>query len=239
MTGANKGVGQATALSLAKAGAEGIVIAARKDLKSVEGAVRRAAKEAGRPEPKILILKLDVTSREDVEEAAKQVESTFGRLDILINNAGYLEEYHNIAETDPYDWWYSVEVNVKGTYLMSRSFIPILLKGGDKTIVNLSSIGAHIIGPGGSAYVLSKTAILRFGEFVSAEYGDQGLVAFGVHPGGIQTELGLKFMKTSNSGIRKSWQALHKCEIFANSGRIGRDGRACRRHNSASVVAEV
>ena len=72
---------------------------------------------------------------------------------------------------------------------MTRSFLPIMLKGGDKQIVNLSSIGAHMVRPGMSGYQTSKMAILRFSEFTNAEYEEQGVVAFSVHPGGIMTDL--------------------------------------------------
>ena len=72
---------------------------------------------------------------------------------------------------------------------MTRSFLPLMLKGGDKQIVNLSSIGAHNIRPGMSGYQTTKMAIVRFSEYINAEYGDQGVVAFSVHPGGVMTEL--------------------------------------------------
>jgi len=144
-------------------------------------------------------LNIDVTSRDDVEKAAEEFGKTFDRLDVLINNAGYIEHVTRIADSDPEDWWYSFDVNVKGTYLMARSFLPILLKGGDKTIMNVSSVGAHIIGAEGSAYKLAKMAVLRLGEFINVEYGDQGVVSYGIHPGGIQTELGKKFIGASSS----------------------------------------
>lgn len=123
--------------------------------------------------PKVLTLPLDVTSRSGVEAAAKEVEKAFGSLDILINNAGYLEPFVKIADSDPDVWWSTHEINIKGVYLMTRSFISLLLKGEGKTIVSLSSIGGHIIMPGASAYQTGELALLRLMEFVCAEYGDQ------------------------------------------------------------------
>jgi NAD(P)-dependent dehydrogenase (short-subunit alcohol dehydrogenase family) len=156
-----------------------------------------AAKSAKRPPPKIMACTVDVTSRQSVEETTIDVEKAFGHLDILINSAGYLEKFTPIAESDPEEWWKTWEINVKGTYLVTRSFLPILLKGGDKTIVQLSSIGAHITSPGGSAYQMTKSALLRFNNYLVAEYGDQGILAYGIHPGGVMTELASALPDTS------------------------------------------
>ena len=80
-------------------------------------------------------------------------------------------------------------VNVKGPYLISRACIPLLLKGDQKTLVTISSVGAHCVGPGLSAYQPSKLAVLRLTEFVAKEYADQGVIAFSVHPGNILTDM--------------------------------------------------
>lgn len=193
ITGASKGIGKATAISYAKAGTSRIALAARTDMQEVEAAVLRAAKEAGREPPQVLRLKLDVTSEKSVQEAANDVEKAFGALDILINNAGYLEKFTPLHESKVDEWWKVWEVNLKGPYLVTRAFLPLLLKPSSppslKTILNISSIGANIIRPGASAYQTSKMALLRFGEFINAEYADQGVVSFGIHPGGIATEL--------------------------------------------------
>lgn len=79
---------------------------------------------------------------------------------------------------------------MRGTYLMTRSFLPLLLKGGDKQIVNIASQGAHGKRPGASAYQNTKLTMLRFTEFIMVEYGSQGILAFAVHPGSILTEMG-------------------------------------------------
>ena len=82
---------------------------------------------------------------------------------------------------------------------MTHCFLPLMLKGGDKQIVNLSSIGAHHTRPGFSAYQPGKLAILRFSEFINAEYGDQGVMSFAVHPGGVMTELAAAMPKETHS----------------------------------------
>jgi NAD(P)-dependent dehydrogenase (short-subunit alcohol dehydrogenase family) len=197
ITGASKGIGRAMAVSFAKAGAAAIAIAARSNLDEIEKEMLAEAQQAGQTSaPKILKLQLDVTDEKSVSNAVTQVQQTFGgKLDILVNNAGYLENWAPVAETDPLEWWKCWEINVKGTYLTTRAFLPLLLQGSQKTIVNLSSIGAHITRHGASAYQTSKFAVLRFTEFVANEYADQGIVAFAIHPGGVQTELALNMPK--------------------------------------------
>ncbi|KIV90907.1 hypothetical protein PV10_05509 [Exophiala mesophila] len=189
ISGASKGIGRATAISFAKGGASKIAILARSDLSAVNQELLDAAKKAGRAEPKILQLKADVCKRAEVEQAAQKVAAEFGTLDILINNAGYLEGFLPMAETDPDEWWYTFEINVKGVYLMTRSFLPLVLKSQDKTIVSISSVGAHLTTPGASSYQTTKSVLLRLNDFLQVEYGDQGLLAYGIHPGGVATEL--------------------------------------------------
>jgi NAD(P)-dependent dehydrogenase (short-subunit alcohol dehydrogenase family) len=190
ITGASKGVGKAVAIGYARAGASRIALAARSSVPVDE--VLAAANSANRPKPIVLALKMDVTNRESVEAAAKEVESAFGgELDILINNAGYLSKFANVAESDPDEWWLNYEANVKGTYLTCRSLVPLILKSKTKTIVNLSSAGAFGLRPGASGYQPTKLWVLRFSEFLCAEYGSEGLLAYSVHPGGVMTELGM------------------------------------------------
>lgn len=137
----------------------------------------------------MLCVSLDVTSRTSTEEAAALVEREFGVLDVLVINSGLLPPLALLGDSEPEAWWGTWEVNVKGPYLVSRAFLPLILRGGDKTIVTTASVGAHLVGPGVSAYQSSKLAVLRFMEFVSREYGDRGVVAFSIHPGNVPTDM--------------------------------------------------
>ncbi|KAK4907125.1 hypothetical protein LTR49_023820 [Elasticomyces elasticus] len=176
-------------LSFARAGASQIAIGARSSLTSVAASLKKAAVKAGRSEPQVFTLELDVTSQSSIEAAASQVSSAFGKLDVLIHNLGVLEDVKPITDTDPDEWWRTWEVNVRGPYLISRSFIPLLLKDETKTLVVVSNVGAHVVLPGLSAYQPSKLATTRFMEFAATEYQDQGLVAISVHPGNIMTDM--------------------------------------------------
>ncbi|RAO69948.1 uncharacterized protein BHQ10_005960 [Talaromyces amestolkiae] len=189
ISGASKGIGRSITIAFAQAGASGIAIGARTPLDEVEKDLIAAAQAAGHPAPQVLKLELDVSDEASVEDAANKTKEVFGGLDILVNNAGRLEESARIADSDPKSWWNTWEVNFKGTYLMTRAFVPLLLEGGEKTIVNMTSITAFIQRPGGSAYQTGKLALLRLTEFTATEYEDEGLVAWAIHPGCIATEL--------------------------------------------------
>jgi NAD(P)-dependent dehydrogenase (short-subunit alcohol dehydrogenase family) len=189
ITGASKGIGRALALSYAAAGASKIGLGARSLSATIQDDVISAATKAGHPAPQVLKHSLDVTDAASINEAAKSTEKEFGQLDILINNAGYLEKWVPLCEGDEREYWKTWEINYRGVYLVSKAFIPLLLQGGDKTIINVSSMGAHGINRGASSYETTKFAILRFTEFLNADYGEQGLLAFSVHPGGIPTDM--------------------------------------------------
>lgn len=188
ITGASKGLGQAMAISFAKSGASKIAIGARSSLDDTAKKMRQAAVSLYGRSPEILSLDLDVSDIDSVSSAELRVRKEFGRLDILINNAGIVTR-GLIAESNPHEWQQAWQVNLIGPYLMLRSFIPLLLEGGDKTIINVSSVGAHCTTKTYSAYETSKLAILRLTEFACVEYGDAGLLSYSIHPGNVPTNI--------------------------------------------------
>jgi NAD(P)-dependent dehydrogenase (short-subunit alcohol dehydrogenase family) len=204
ISGASKGVGRATAASFASAGAARIALGARSDLSSVKEEVIAAAKKAGHAVPQVLTFKLDVTDEKSVQAAAQEVHGAFeGKLDVLVNNAGYLEPWERIADSKVEEWWGSWEVNMKGPYLCTRAFLPMILAAPKttRTIVNLSSVGAHNLSYGASAYQNARFALCRFNEFVDREYGPEGVVSIAIHPGGIKTELALGMPKYMHANL--------------------------------------
>lgn len=196
ITGASKGIGLALALAYATAGASKIGIGARSLSATVQDDIITAATKAGHAAPQILKHRLDVTDAASVSECAKGVENEFGNLDILINNAGYLEKFSPLCEGDENEYRRTWDINIHGVYLVSKALIPLMLQRGDKTIINISSIGALFLSHGASGYQTSKFALLRFTEFLNVDYGQQGLLAYCVHPGGIPTDLAMN-MPTS------------------------------------------
>ncbi len=200
LSGASKGVGRAAALSFVKAGVAAIAIAARSDLSALEQALKEAATDAGRKDiPYIKTILLDISDPQSIEQAALETSNAFhGKLDILINNAGAMEEFKPTLQSEPDQWWNTWTVNIRGTYLLTRALLPLLL-GGDgqmeKQILMLTSIGAFMPAPGAAAYQMSKLALLRYAEYLNLEYGAQGIVAYALHPGAIPTDIGLTMPK--------------------------------------------
>jgi NAD(P)-dependent dehydrogenase (short-subunit alcohol dehydrogenase family) len=192
ITGASRGIGRNLAISYARARASSIILAARGDLKETTMAVLRAVHDEGIDPPKIVALNVDVTDAKSVDAAGRKVEEAFpGGIDVVVSNAGFLEQGAALADAEVEMWWKSFEVNVKGTFLVCRSFIPQLIKksNGLKAVAIVTSIGAMMVLPGMSAYNNAKLASMRLAEYIKLEYGPQGVVAFSIHPGGVDTDL--------------------------------------------------
>ncbi|KAI0108960.1 hypothetical protein GGR51DRAFT_115598 [Nemania sp. FL0031] len=216
ITGGHKGVGLGVAVSYAKAGASKIAITTRAPLSKEEvedfkdtmmtcaGSVRPDVDVED--EVDVAVFTMDVTDAASVREAAAQVKGRFGRLDILVCNAGFLARYDKILEGDEDEWWKSFDVNLRGGYLVTKAFLPLLLssENGDKTIISMSSTGAMHFHQGGSSYQISKFALLRLVEFLMAEYADQGLLAYSVHPGGVTSDLAVRLPEATRAWLKCS-----------------------------------
>ena len=193
ITGASKGIGRETAQAYGCAGCAGIAIAARsrEELDSLIPMIKLAASSAGKAEPKVYAVTLDVTEEKSVSAAAEFISQVFPRVDILINNAGYLEKRTRIIDSDPEEWWKTWTVNVKGPYLVTRAFLPVILeRGGDKTIVNISSAAANRVISGASSYAMTKLALQRFTQFLDVDHTSDGILTYCVHPGNVLTDMG-------------------------------------------------
>jgi len=195
LTGASQGIGQATAIAFAKAGAAAIYLAARsgKGLEETRGKVVSANSAT-----KCAYRLCDVTDNGQVEAAIEDCVTKFGSIDVADANAGYLGSWTKIAESDPDSWWRSWEVNIRGAYHVIRHAVPHLTQWARKHSANgrsggplilISSVGAQLLTPGASDYQASKHAINRLCEFVNVDHGQDGVKCFAVHPGGVATTL--------------------------------------------------
>ncbi|WP_269585568.1 SDR family NAD(P)-dependent oxidoreductase [Roseibium sp. Sym1] len=197
ITGASRGIGQATAVAFASAGARAVYLTARSEeaLRETRELVRQA-----NPETQCRVSVCDVTSAAEVEASVDDCVSAFGGIDLADANAGYLGKWTKIGETDPESWWHGFEVNLRGVYHVIRYTLPHLITSAgaheDKAtsgghLILLSSIGAQLLMPGASDYQTSKHAINRLCEFVVTDHGADGVKCFAIHPGGVATDLGL------------------------------------------------
>uniref|UniRef100_A0A8H7N2H4 Uncharacterized protein n=1 Tax=Bionectria ochroleuca TaxID=29856 RepID=A0A8H7N2H4_BIOOC len=191
ISGGNRGIGKAIAISFAQAGASFIALGCPDNFGGTKDEIEAAARQARHGLPTVHCLHLDVTDSASVAEAAASVQSLTSGLDVLVNNAGFMTPALPVMEADEGLWWKTFEVNLKGVFLMSKHFIPLLMakEKGLKTLVNINSVAAHNIRPNASAYGVSKLAVLKFTEFLLVEHAQHGLISFSVHPGAIMTDL--------------------------------------------------
>ncbi|THH21081.1 hypothetical protein EW146_g417 [Bondarzewia mesenterica] len=191
ITGASRGIGEETALQYARAGAS-LALVARKQatLDSVKAAILKEVFDA-----KVIAFPADVTHVEEIEKAIKATIDTFGRLDILIANAGVARPMEKpFAQHDPDGWWNTLEVNVRGVYNAVHFAIPYLQKTKGYVIAMSSSV-AQLRFAHASDYAISKHALGRLVEFIVLENPD--IKAFALHPGAIPTEMG----RSSNAPV--------------------------------------
>jgi NAD(P)-dependent dehydrogenase (short-subunit alcohol dehydrogenase family) len=167
VTGAASGIGQATALRLHEEGAE--VVAA--DISPVTLTGER-----------ITAVQVDVSSEASVNEVVGALDP----LDIVVNAAGILRAGHT-HEFDLDVWNQVISINLTGTFLVCRAALPALCRSGDAVICNFSSTSARFAHPYMAAYAASKGGIDSFTHTIAVEYAKQGVRAFNVQPGGIES----------------------------------------------------
>jgi 3-oxoacyl-[acyl-carrier protein] reductase len=177
ITGASQGLGRALALAYAKEGAS-IVINAR----SEEG-IRPVAEEAESMGAEVLALAADVSKSADVERLMDAATQRFGRIDVLVNNAGW-SKIEPVAEMAPETWRRCMAVDLDGTFHCMRHALPHMIRQGGGAIVNISSIAAwEPTDEHGAAYAAAKAGVLALTRVAAAENGRHGVRVNAVAPG--------------------------------------------------------
>jgi NAD(P)-dependent dehydrogenase (short-subunit alcohol dehydrogenase family) len=179
VTGAAQGIGRTLALGLAAEGARVAVLArdrARAQVVIDEiGALPRA--------PASLVLQADVGDEAAVSAAAAEVEATWGRVDALINNAGWMPGHHPVLDMDVTVFERVLRSNLIGSFLTTKHFAPLMIRGGGGRIIYLSSAIAVQAPPGGSAYGGSKAALNVLSNVVHHELAGDGIRTTALAPG--------------------------------------------------------
>ncbi len=181
ITGASQGLGRALALAYAKEGAQ-VVVNSRS-----EESIRPVAEEAESTSAEVLALAADVSKSADVEKLVGAAVERFGKIDVLVNNAGVLGPRVAIVEYPEDEWRQVIDANLTGPFLVSKAVIPHMPEGG--SIVNVVS-GVSIEGrPEWGAYAVSKFGVEGFTQILAAELEERGIRVNAVDPGGMRTEM--------------------------------------------------
>src|SRR6266851_1982127 len=184
VTGAGRGIGAAIARKLAKLGATSVLSArSRAALESTAAAI---AQEGGKSE----VVKCDVTDLSSVDSLAKHVHSRFGRVDVLVNNAGIGGTGGPLHQLAPEIWDQVLNTNLRGVYYCIRSFAPLMIRAGGGHIVNISSIAGKNALPNGAAYSASKWGLNGLSYSVAEELRAHKIRVAVVCPGSVHTEFG-------------------------------------------------
>jgi NAD(P)-dependent dehydrogenase (short-subunit alcohol dehydrogenase family) len=181
ITGASQGLGKALALAYAKEGAS-IVINARS-----EESIRPVAEEAESMGAEVLALAADVSKSADVERLVSAATQRFGRIDVLVNNAGILGPRVPILDYPEDEWRRVIDANLTGPFLVSKAVIEHMPEGG--SIVNVVS-GVSVEGRAEwGAYSVSKFGVEGLTQILAAELKERGIRVNAVDPGGMRTEM--------------------------------------------------
>lgn len=173
----------------------------------------------------------DVTDAAAVQEWVDDVLARRGRIDLLVNNAGVVDAEVPLEVSDPDDWWRTVEVNVRGPYLVTRAVLPHLLERGAGRIVNLNSGSGTKPSEVASAYNVAKTALGRITGSTHLSGQAKGVRAFDLAPGVVRTDLTESMPRhdgrtewTDPAEVVELFLALADGRLDAWSGRMVRAG---------------
>ncbi len=188
VTGGNAGIGEAIAKVFAREGAS-VVITGRR-----QGELYRVVSDIVKEQGKAFAVVGSVTDESHVQEAVRQAVQQFGRLDILINNAGVGDFGRRLHEIDDTTWAHVLDVNLTGVFRMTRAALPQMLEQGKGVIVNISSVASLIGLPTLPVYAASKGALDAMTRALAVDYAREGIRCNVINPGLIDTPMAAPLM---------------------------------------------
>ncbi|MFY0760895.1 SDR family oxidoreductase [Metabacillus dongyingensis] len=207
ITGASSGIGEAAAKELASKGAK-LVLAARR-----EDRLHKLQEEIERNGGKAIYKVTDVTSHDQMEELAEYALKEFGKIDVMVNNAG-LMPLSPLHEKKIKEWDTMIDVNIKGVLYGIGAVLPSMRERKEGHIINVSSVAGHLIGPAGSVYSATKFAVRAITEGLRKEEYANNIRTTIISPGAIATELPETI---SGSELKSAIDDFYKIAIPAES----------------------
>jgi NAD(P)-dependent dehydrogenase (short-subunit alcohol dehydrogenase family) len=183
VTGAGRGIGKAVALAYAREGAK-LAICAR-----TEPEIAQSAQEIEAIGAECLQLTCDVSEEESVGKLIDAVQKRFGRIDVLINNAGVMTRPAPVTELEVKKWDYTIAVNLRGPFLVTRAVLPLMTRQKSGSIINVSSSIGRGAYANFTAYAASKWGLEGFTQTVAAELRGRNIQVNSVEPGYVATKL--------------------------------------------------
>lgn len=195
ITGASKGLGKAMAIALAAEGAR-VALVARDEalLKGVAAEIAAAGGEA-------VVHVADVTNEEQVRQLEQAVVAQFGKVNILINNAG-VNVRKPVTDFTLEEWRRVMDTNVTAAFLLCRSFVPHMTGVGYGRILNMTSIMSWVSLPGRAAYSASKAALLGMTRAIALELTSEGITCNGISPGPFATEMNKPLIENAEANAQ-------------------------------------
>jgi 3-oxoacyl-[acyl-carrier protein] reductase len=188
VTGGRRGIGKAIVMALAEAGAD----IAMCDDDDENGEFEKLTAEIQQMGRKCLTLKTDVSQSDQVDEMAREVLAAYGKIDVLVNNAGISPETPGISLLDENDWDRIIDINLKGCYLCNKAIAPAMAQRGSGSIINIASIEGLSVGAfrkASSPYGASKAGIVNLTRGLAWDLGRFNVRVNAIAPGGVKTEM--------------------------------------------------
>ncbi|PQJ35351.1 oxidoreductase [Salinibacter sp. 10B] len=182
ITGASSGLGEAAARHLAAKGAS-VALAARRT-ERIEALAEEITEKGG----EALAVTTDVTEREQVQALVDHAVEAFGRVDVMLNNAG-LMPLSPLDRLNVDEWDQMIDVNVKGVLYGIAAVLPYMEEQASGHIINVASVAGHVVSPGSAVYSATKHAVRALSEGLRQEVKDYGLRTTIISPGAVDTEL--------------------------------------------------
>lgn len=217
VTGASSGIGRATALLFAREGARVVVTARRKE--ALDILVDEIVAAGGQA------CAVDGDVREEAlhEAAVDAAVERFGGLDIAFNNAGIVGEMAPLDQLSPDAWRTILDINLTGAFLGARRQVPAMLARGGGSLVFTSTFVGHTVGmPGMSAYAASKAGMIGLMKVIAAEFGDRGVRANAILPGGTDTPASITNAPDAAPELLAFVEGLHALKRMAQPEEIAR-----------------
>ncbi|NPA16025.1 MAG: SDR family oxidoreductase [Deferribacteres bacterium] len=179
VTGASRGIGKAVAEAFSKANAEVLLVARNEKL------LREVAREISAAD----YFAVDVGDFNGVKELYGRIEDKYGKLDVLVNNAGISLHFKSFHKTSPDEWDKMIDVNIKGVMNNARCAFELLKKGKNPVVVNVASIAGIVGAQKIAVYCATKGAVVNFTKALAVEWASHGIRVVGVCPGYVKTDM--------------------------------------------------